>query len=111
MVICPALATPANGLLQGTDLLYKSTISLVCNEGYRSVGASSRVCQANGAWSNQAFACKGLLMKITTGKRVMSLYFRSISGLLHQPIVGNIMFPIRNITLPLNQWFHILCMV
>ncbi|KAK7501166.1 hypothetical protein BaRGS_00007651, partial [Batillaria attramentaria] len=47
----------SNGRMLGTSFTFNSTISYVCDEGYRMVGAERRVCQASGKWDQPIPVC------------------------------------------------------
>lgn len=44
---------------------YKTACQVVCNEGYRLIGAGERICMKNAYWSENEAFCEGfLLLKI-----------------------------------------------
>ncbi|CAH1243596.1 CR1 [Branchiostoma lanceolatum] len=47
-----------NGIMIGIFLTYQSSVQYHCEQGYTLVGASSRVCQANGRWGGDAPYCE-----------------------------------------------------
>ncbi|KAK7100185.1 sushi, von Willebrand factor type A, EGF and pentraxin domain-containing protein 1-like isoform X2 [Littorina saxatilis] len=47
----------SNGRMLGTSYTFNSTISYVCDEGYRMEGEARRVCQADGQWSQPIPGC------------------------------------------------------
>ena len=70
VVVCPALPTPSNGIVTGTDFTYGRTVVITCYSGYRLSGSSSRTCQVRfnsrtqsqeGYWTGTASTCSGRL--------------------------------------------------
>ena len=47
----------SNGRMLGTNFSFNSTITYVCDEGYRMEGDAQRVCQADGQWSSAIPVC------------------------------------------------------
>lgn len=54
---CPYPETPSNGELYYEDIVYQSTMTYTCNEGYILTGAATAECLANGTWSAPTPQC------------------------------------------------------
>ena len=50
----------SNGRMNGTVFTYGSTISYVCDEGYRLEGSKTRFCQAHGEWDEHIPVCEAV---------------------------------------------------
>ncbi|XP_078685560.1 sushi, von Willebrand factor type A, EGF and pentraxin domain-containing protein 1-like [Branchiostoma floridae x Branchiostoma belcheri] len=59
-VLCESLSAPLHGQLHGLDFRYGTEILHTCDDGYFLVGAASRTCQADGAWSGAAPQCQAV---------------------------------------------------
>ena len=58
IVVCPTPNHLRNGRLQGQHFTYLSPVLYTCDRGYELVGASVRVCQANGKWNKEEPTCR-----------------------------------------------------
>ncbi|KAI8514494.1 Sushi, von Willebrand factor type A, EGF and pentraxin [Branchiostoma belcheri] len=68
-VLCESLSAPLHGQLHGLDFRYGTEILHTCDDGYFLVGAASRTCQADGAWSGAAPQCQGTCKASVTTRR------------------------------------------
>ena len=59
MIICPALKDPENGSVDDGDNLPGTTAKYACDDGFRLVGSSKRLCQRDGSWAGRAPTCVG----------------------------------------------------
>ena len=60
VVDCGSPVSPANGAIkQLTGTTYGFTVSYSCNSGYSLEGATTRVCQDSGQWSEEVPMCRG----------------------------------------------------
>ena len=57
-VDCGPLNQPANGKVTLNKTVFQSTANYTCDPGFRLVGNATRVCQADGAWSESP-KCEG----------------------------------------------------
>ncbi len=55
---CPALKDPLYGSVDDGDNLPGTTAKYTCNDGFRLVGSSKRLCQKDGSWAGEAPTCK-----------------------------------------------------
>ncbi|KAG9483959.1 hypothetical protein GDO78_009720 [Eleutherodactylus coqui] len=55
---CPPLEAPENGRKFGSKYLADHEVHYTCDSGYQLIGASSRLCQHNGSWTENAPHCK-----------------------------------------------------
>lgn len=53
--------TPANAQIVGDDFSFGANITFVCDEGYKMLGNSVRVCQASGIWSGTSPTCQFII--------------------------------------------------
>ena len=58
VIRCPDLENPANGVVDDGDNLPGTKAMYKCNDGFRLVGASKRLCQRDGTWDGRAPVCK-----------------------------------------------------
>ena len=58
-VLCPSLSAPANGQVVVSSRSPGSQASYSCNTGFVLQGATTRVCQNEGFWSDQEPQCVG----------------------------------------------------
>ena len=58
MIRCPDLENPANGVVDDGDNLPGTRAVYKCNDGFRLVGSSKRLCQRDGTWDGRAPVCK-----------------------------------------------------
>lgn len=56
---CPALTTPANGSLSGSERIYGSNITVTCHDRFHLNGSEQLVCEENGKWSHVTPNCIG----------------------------------------------------
>ena len=56
---CDILEPPSDGQVSQTGTLAGSVATYSCNQGFTLVGEETRVCQANGEWSDEEPFCKG----------------------------------------------------
>ena len=61
---CAAPLEPRYGFVRGNDYTFSSTVSYGCVRGYRLVGPAERVCQADGAWSDNPPQCQSELIYV-----------------------------------------------
>lgn len=59
-VSCPSLEAPENGKKFGSKYLADHEVHYTCDSGYQLIGASSRLCQQNGSWTDNAPHCKDI---------------------------------------------------
>ncbi|XP_072265555.1 fibulin-7 [Pyxicephalus adspersus] len=59
-VTCPALEDPENGKKFGSKYLVDHEVHYTCDSGYQLVGPSTRLCQQNGTWTDDAPYCKDI---------------------------------------------------
>ncbi len=57
VVFCSLLANLTNGQVLTTDIVYQSTVTYSCDNGYTLSGNQLRTCQANGQWSGSDPDC------------------------------------------------------
>ena len=58
VVSCDALTDPANGQVSHSNITtFGQTATYSCDTGYNLVGSSTRTCQADGMWSENAPTC------------------------------------------------------
>ena len=55
--MCPALMSPANGLVSVTGNSPRDNATYTCDPDYDLVGVSLRVCGNDGEWSGEAPMC------------------------------------------------------
>ena len=61
-IVCDQLADPENGEVSQPDpAIVRSVAVYTCNHGFELDGASKRVCQADGTYSQQPPVCVGAL--------------------------------------------------
>ena len=58
VVTCGDPGTPSNGARELANQNFGTTVTYTCNQGYRLVGSSQRVCLVSGAWSSQLPECQ-----------------------------------------------------
>ncbi|XP_040286076.1 fibulin-7-like [Bufo bufo] len=58
-VSCSPLEAPENGRKFGSKYLADHEVHYTCDPGYQLIGTSSRLCQQNGSWTDNAPHCKG----------------------------------------------------
>ncbi|XP_073528886.1 fibulin-7 [Phyllobates terribilis] len=59
-VSCPLLEAPENGRKFGSKYLADHEVHFTCDPGYQLIGPSSRLCQQNGTWTDNAPQCKDI---------------------------------------------------
>ena len=57
IINCTDPGTPTNGIRNGVDIYYNSTVSYSCNTGYNLTGTASITCNATGLWSAPVPSC------------------------------------------------------
>ncbi len=57
-IFCPKLAAPENGAVNDGDNRVGTKAVYTCNDGFRLVGSSKRLCQKGGSWAGEAPTCK-----------------------------------------------------
>ena len=55
---CPALKDPENGSVDDGDNLPGTIAKYTCDDGFRLVGSTKRLCQKDGSWAGEAPICK-----------------------------------------------------
>ncbi|XP_039594736.1 fibulin-7 [Polypterus senegalus] len=60
VVTCPSLEAPQNGVKYGSKNFVDHEIHFFCNQGYKLIGPSTRVCQENGSWTGVNPICKDI---------------------------------------------------
>ena len=63
-VDCGSLSVVVNGMVKTVATTFGSVANYSCNNGYEIVGPSTRICQANGSWSDTDPLCKGKVEKL-----------------------------------------------
>ena len=54
---CGDPGTVTNGVRMMDKTTYQSSVSYFCNPGFKLIGSTKRVCQADGQWSGQSTSC------------------------------------------------------
>ena len=76
---CPELPNPINGIVTWTSLSPGGVATYTCNDGFRLVGISTRICGSGGIWSGMAPTCE---RKFITIYSTISYYHRLFLHLL-----------------------------
>ncbi|XP_064382155.1 sushi, von Willebrand factor type A, EGF and pentraxin domain-containing protein 1-like isoform X4 [Halichondria panicea] len=58
---CPTLQDPENGSVDDGDNLPGTIAKYTCDDGFRLVGSSKRLCQKDGSWAGEAPICKAII--------------------------------------------------
>ena len=60
LIRCPSTNgdTITNGVIQGTENTFGSTVEYICDTGYTIFGTNTRICNQNGRWSGQSPFCQ-----------------------------------------------------
>ncbi|XP_064383648.1 CUB and sushi domain-containing protein 3-like [Halichondria panicea] len=58
---CPALKDPENGSVDDGDNLPGTIAKYTCDDGFKLVGSSKRLCQNYGSWTREAPICKAII--------------------------------------------------
>ena len=58
LVDCGDPGRPVNGIVNFSNTTKESIANYSCNEGYTLVGATKRICQSNGSWSDIMPSCQ-----------------------------------------------------
>ena len=56
--MCPELDRPNNGSVQYSNVVVGSMAEYSCDEGFLLIGVTTRVCQIDGIWSENAPSCQ-----------------------------------------------------
>ncbi|XP_048586831.1 sushi, von Willebrand factor type A, EGF and pentraxin domain-containing protein 1-like isoform X3 [Nematostella vectensis] len=59
-VDCGPLPSPRNGSMEGSRTFFPNKITFRCDKGFTLKGSSTRVCQANRAWSGETTTCQAV---------------------------------------------------
>ena len=58
-VDCGDLSAVVNGVIETVATTFASVANYSCDNGYELIGPLTRMCQANGSWSDMDPLCKG----------------------------------------------------